>query len=161
MLFSNQIRDSMNPMPFAKKTKATGGHAPKFYASIRLEISKIKVLKPERTVHGKKHKEAIGVHSVVDVVKNSVDKGYRSADIYIMNDYGIDDVRANLIYIKQNSKHGLFSIDGIEKLGSSVDDAIQAVESMGLERKLRRAVIHLWGEIQEAFKQERTQKVRW
>jgi len=45
MVFSNQIRDVMNAGAFGKKTKATGGHAPKFYSSLRLEISRIKIIK--------------------------------------------------------------------------------------------------------------------
>jgi len=160
MVFSNQIRDTMATTPFAKKTKATGGHAPKFYASLRLEITKIKVLREEKTIHGKAHKESYGVMSKVDVVKSSVDKGYRQAEIYIIDSYGIDDVRANLIFLKQNSRHKKYSIDGSEVLSNSLDGAIKAVEEDGLEAELKEAVIDLWEEIQEQFKQERKPKAR-
>lgn len=160
MVFSNQIRDSMATVPFAKKTKATGGHAPKFYASLRLEIAKKQILKSERTLYGKDHKESIGILSHVDIVKSSVGKGYRGADIYIMDNYGIDDIRANLIFLKQNSKHKKYSIDGDEILGNGIDAAIKAVEENGYEKDLKEAVIELWLEIQEQFKQERKPKVR-
>lgn len=160
MVFSNQIRDTMSTLPFAKKTKATGGHAPKFYASLRLEITKQKVLKNEKIIHGKAHKESYGILSKVDIIKSSVDKGYRSANIYIIDGYGIDDVRANLIYLKQNSAHKEYSIDGIEMLGSSINAAIKGIESAGLEFDLKESVIDLWEEIQEQFKTDRKPKVR-
>ena len=35
---TNQIRQNLGAAVFAKKTKATGGEAPKFYASLRLEL---------------------------------------------------------------------------------------------------------------------------
>ena len=89
-----------------------------------------------------------------------MDKGYRSANIYIIDGYGIDDVRANLIYLKQNSAHKEYSIDGIEMLGSSINAAIKGIESAGLEFDLKESVIDLWEEIQEQFKTDRKPKVR-
>jgi len=160
MVFSNQIRDTMATMPFAKKTKATGGHAPKFYASLRLEIVKKQVIKAERNLYGKEHKESIGILSHIDVVKSSVGKGYRSADIYIMDNYGIDDIRANLVFLKQNSQHKKYSIDGEEILSNSLDGAISYVEENGIEEELKEAVIELWEEIQAQFVQDRMPKRR-
>ena len=160
MVFSNQIRDTMATMPFAKKTRATGGHAPKFYASLRLEIVKKQVIKAERNLYGKEHKESIGILSHIDVVKSSVGKGYRSADIYIMDNYGIDDIRANLVFLKQNSQHKKYSIDGEEILSNSLDGAISYVEENGIEEELKEAVIELWEEIQAQFVQDRMPKRR-
>jgi len=160
MVFSNQIRDTMATMPFAKKTRATGGHAPKFYASLRLEIVKKQVIKAERSLYGKEHKESIGILSHIDVVKSSVGKGYRSADIYIMDNYGIDDIRANLVFLKQNSQHKKYSIDGEEILSNSLDGAISYVEENGMEEELKEVVIELWEEIQAQFIQDRMPKRR-
>lgn len=160
MVFSNQIRSTMNAKAFAKQTKATGGYAPGFYASIRLEMVRKSFIKKEKTVHGKKQKATIGAITGIYVEKSSVDKGYRDADIYIMNDYGIDDLRANLVFLKQNSKHRKYSIDGDEIFGDSIDDAIEYCEENNLEPDVREAVIDLWEEIQAAFVQERKKKWR-
>ena len=160
MVFSNQIRDNMGAMPFAKKTKATGGHAPKFYSSLRLEIKRIKKLKQEKDIYGKKHKKVYGIISEVSIEKSSVSQPFGVAPIYIVFDYGIDDITANLVYIKQNSKHGTYSINGEDILGKSVEKAIAYIEENDLEAELKEAVIKLWNKIQRKFKRDRKKKVR-
>ena len=161
MVFSNQIRDNMNAMPFAKKTKATGGHAPKFYSSLRLEVKRIKKLTETKSIYGKEHKNNYGIVTEVTVEKSSVDKPDRKAEIYIVYDYGIDDVSANLTYIKQNSKHKTYSIDnGETSLGKSLVDAVKNIEDNDLEKELKNETIKLWNKIQRKFKRERKKKKR-
>ncbi len=78
-----------------------------------------------------------------------------------MDDYGIDDIRANLRYLKKNSKHKKYSIDGEDVLSNNIDEAIAAVDEENLENELKEAVIDLWEEIQDKFKTERKPKRRF
>lgn len=161
MVFSNQIRAKMDAGTFEKKTKATGGYAPAFYTSVRLEIKRVAKLSEDLKVYGKEHRQFQGIVSQITVEKSSVDKSsFRTAPIHIVWDYGIDDITPNLKYLKQNSKHKMYSIDGIEKLGNSITEARETVEREGLEHKLKEAVIDLWEYIEAQFEQNRKKKVR-
>lgn len=154
-VFSNQIRAKMDAMAFGKKTKATGGYAPKFYASLRLELATIKKEKDKVKVKGVEHKQVQRTITKVFVEKSSVDKGYRTAEVIIDPNYGIDDIRANLLFIKKNTKDKVYWTDD-----KSITDAIETIEEEDQELELKEAVIDLWEEIQEAFKQERKPKRR-
>ena len=159
MACSNQIRDNGNATGYGEKTLSPGGKAIAFYASLRLRgIDKEKVTK-EVTVAGKKIKQVIGIKTTFEVYKSSVDSPYRTAPLYIMNNYGIDDIRANLHYLKTFTKSTSYCI-GSDRLGSSMEDAIDAVEQGKLERILKEHTIELWMEINEKFKHARIPKRR-
>src|SRR5882762_10494258 len=64
LIFINQIRHTINSMPFANKETTTGGNALKFYASLRIEIRKIASLKKEENHFGNR--------IVVKIVKNKM-----------------------------------------------------------------------------------------
>ncbi len=113
----------------------------------------------EKTVKGKLHKRVIGVETNVIVYKNSLDAPYREAPLYILFDYGIDDVRANLQYIKTMTKSTEYKV-GHTSLGNSMDEAVSIVEQKGLEQELKDCTVQLWREIQKAFHTERKKKVR-
>lgn len=158
VIASNQIRDNFAPV--GEKFSTTGGHAAGFYASLRLRLFKPeKVRTKEKQIGSKKVRKVIGTKVKVEVYKNSCDVAYRTADIYIMNGYGIDDIRANLQYIKDYTRNNTYKVGDIN-LDKSLDVAIQKVEKQGLEKKLRKEVVKLWNEIEDKFKIERKEKVR-
>ena len=160
-IFSNQVRSKIGAPAFARQTEATGGWAPKFYTSLRLDINRIGKLYDEKTIYGKKHKNYYGIVSKVTVEKSSIDKStWRSAEVYIDWNYGIDDIQGNLVYLKQNSKHGMYSLDGETKLGKSLEEAKKYIEDNNLEKELKDQVIKLWNKIQKKFQRERKKKVR-
>ena len=161
MVFSNQLRANMNAGTFGKKTKSTGGFAPAYYTSLRLDIKMVEKLYDEKKIYGKMQRVYYGIKSEIFIEKSSVDKSsFRTAPIYIDWDHGIDDIKGNLVYIKQNSKHKTYSIDGEFKLGSSINQAIEYIEDNDLEGELKEAVIKLWNKIQRKFKRNRKKKVR-
>ncbi len=155
MVCSNQLRDSTT----GKTTP--GGNAVPFYSSVRLEVmphfpaSKIK---REKTINGVKHSKVIGIHSDVTVIKNSLDDPFRKVPIYIIFGYGIDDIRGNLTWMKESRGDKKITFDNKEF--SRIEDAIQYVEENALEKKLKKEVVDLWKELEEAFKTTRKPKTR-
>jgi len=154
MVCSNQIRDNMDAGMFEAKTTTPGGHAMEFYSSVRLKFSSPKKVYETVTVAGKEVKRAIGIESEVEVFKNSVWKPYRKAPVIMIFDYGIDDVRANLQFLKDYTGAKTYKVGDIE-LSKSLKSAIRMIEDQKLVRKLRNKVIDLWMEIEAKFDSER------
>lgn len=138
----------------------SGGHAIKFHASLRLKISmkqtvtRSKTLKSKRTV-----KKETGIESEVRVVKSSIDEPFRTVPLFIMFNIGIDDIRGNLVWLKDMLKMSKYPC--VDKEYPHIEAAIQYIEKENLEAELREDVIDLWEEIQEEFRIERKKKVRF
>lgn len=162
LIATNQVRQNMNTTPFAKPYKATGGEAPKFYASLRLELktpsSKGK-LTMDKTIHGVKHKRHYGIQTDVFVEKSSVAAPYQTGLLRIIFDYGVDDIVTNLNYLKTNLKASSFILKG-DNIGGTEAKAVEYIEENELEDELRKEVIELWTEIQKELTPNRKKKRR-
>lgn len=154
LVCSNQIRQNLDAGPYGQKYKSPGGEAIGFYSSLRLRCFGTEKLKMSRSIKGKEHKRVIGVKTDIEVFKSSVWKPYRTAEVNIIFDYGIDDIRANLKFIKTNTGDSIYKIGEI-KLGKTLDRAIKEVEEQGLEQELREETIELWEEIEKKFEDDR------
>ncbi len=153
---SNQIRDNQKAKTdFDPKYVTPGGNAVPHAASLRLEITPAARLRNEKTINGKKVFVEHGHCSKVKIIKNTVSGQKGSAEIQICIDYGIDDITANLQYLKKFTPGSKYWTDD-----NSLEDAVETVERDGLELELREAVIDLWEEIQDKFKRERKPKRR-
>jgi len=157
MVCSNQVRENGDAGKYGVKFKSTGGFAISFYASLRLRASNPEKIWAERTVAGKKVKRCIGVETMFEVFKSSVWKPYHTAPVAIIFDYGVDDIRMNLQYIKDFTKNTTYQVGEI-KLSNSMDESLIMVEKQSLQKKLRREVIELWEEIESKFVTERIPK---
>lgn len=158
MACSNQIRVKVDAK-FGEKFEVPGGKAIGFYSSIRLRHYTPEKVKKIIKVNGKDVVKVIGIKVLIEVYKNSCDEPYRKADLYIQFDYGIDDIRANLQYLKDYRKYSIYCIDEI-KLDKSLEKAILMVEDEELEEDLQEAVIDLWYELEEKFNVNRKKKIR-
>lgn len=159
MVASNQVREVIGATMYQAKTKTTGGIAISFHSSVRLQFSNPKKITEEVKVAGKTVKRVTGIEVTVDVYKNSVWSPYRSAPLTINFQYGIDNVKENLQYIKDYTENKTYTCKGID-LGISMEKAIKNIEENDLEADLVDNVIDLWEEIENKFKIERKPKIR-
>lgn len=110
LIFINQLRDKIGVM-FGSPETTTGGNALKFYASVRLDIRKIGVIKDGE--------EIIGNHVKVKVVKNKVASPFKVAEFDIMFGEGIDtvgeilDIAVNLEIVNKNGSWYSYKEDKI------------------------------------------------
>lgn len=139
-----------------------GGMAVEFYSSARISINRTGFIEKERSLKGKtkKIKRVLGIVSQCKVTKSSIDKPYRECPVYIIFDYGIDDVRGNLQYVKDVEEHPKYWVGEDHAGYVAMDDAIAYIEDHNLESMLKEHVIQLWNLVEERFKIERKMKRR-
>ncbi len=107
LIFTNQLRQKIGVM-FGNPETTPGGLALKFYASVRIDLRKIEVLKDGEVVIGSRHRAR--------VVKNKVAPPLRVAELDIMNKEGISktggvlDVAVDLGLVEK--KCSFFSYEG-------------------------------------------------
>jgi recombination protein RecA len=157
MVCSNQLRDVIGATQYQEKSKSPGGRALEFYPSLRLQFSGVEKISLEKTIAGKKQKRVIGVTTKITVYKSSIWKPFHSAPVTILFDYGIDNIRQNLQFIKDNTENTTYTLGG-DKLDVSMDKSIRIVETDKLEDQLREEVISLWEDVESRFTQERKPK---
>ena len=159
MACSNQVRQNLDAGPYGQKYASPGGEALGFYASLRLRTLNPVKIKVKHNYKGKEIIRITGVNVQVEVFKNSVWKPYRKAPVTIIFDYGIDDIRQNLQFVKDHTANSTYFV-GEKKLNISIDKSIQIVERDGLEDALREQVINLWEDIESKFDSNRKNKKR-
>ena len=93
------------------------------------------------------------------IKKSTVDDEYRTAPIFIIFGVGIDDVRANLQYVKDMEKLSKYWCVDTEYV--AMDKAIAYIEENDLEEELRERVIDIWEEVEAKFTMERKKKKRF
>jgi RecA/RadA recombinase len=142
----------------------SGGKAVGFYSSIRLHMKRKQRVEKEKDFQYEnkkvKVKKSVGIESEVTVVKSSVDDDGRTAPVYIMSGIGIDDIRANLQWLKDKTGETTYNcLDG--KTYVALDPAVLYIEKHDLESELRERVIDVWEQIETKFKVDRKKKVRF
>lgn len=167
IICSNQVRDG------EYGETIPGGNAIPFYASLMIRVNMVS--KIERTITLKNRvtqedgsenkrkdvevKNIIGIESACFIKKSSIDRPYRTCSIYILDNYGIDDVRGNLQYLKDMKGDTVYDcFDG--KTYVAIDKAITYIEENNLKQRLKENVIDQWNEIEDRFKVAREPKIR-
>ena len=160
MVCSNQIRENMDAVnKYSSKDVTPGGKAVGFYSSLRLQFGTPTKIKSVKNIAGKERERIIGVETKITVFKSSISKPYRVAPVTILFDYGIDDIRQNLQFIKDYTGAKIYTIDG-HNLDKSMDASIKMIESSNLEKRLKEEVINLWEEVEHKFETDRKLKIR-
>jgi recombination protein RecA len=94
----SQTRDNIEG--YGPKKKFSGGNAPKFYASQRLILKQVELLKKVQN----KIEIPVGVRVRAKVDKNKCGRGYQEVDYDIIFNYGIDDMQSILKNLKDIDK---------------------------------------------------------
>jgi len=157
MVCSNQVRENIDAGKWGQKYSSPGGLAIGFYASLRLMTKITRRIKKEKIFHGKTVSRIIGVDIEVEVFKNSIWKPFRTAPVTIIFDYGVDDIRQNLQFIKDYSKGSVYTINE-ESLDKSMEISIKKIEEDDREEELKQEVILLWNKIEREFDSHRKSK---
>ena len=119
VVFINQIRMKIGVV-FGNPETTTGGHALKFYASVRLDIRRIG--------HVKEGDQVVGSRTRVKVVKNKVAPPFREAEFDVRYGVGVDrcaeavDLAAERGLVEKSG--AWFSLDG-ERIGQGRDRAAE------------------------------------
>jgi recombination protein RecA len=119
VIFINQIRMKIGVV-FGNPETTTGGHALKFYASVRLDIRRIGQVKEGEAV--------VGSRTRVKVVKNKVAPPFREAEFDVRYGVGVDrhaeavDLGVERGIVERSGTH--FSLDG-ERIGHGRERAIE------------------------------------
>jgi RecA/RadA recombinase len=159
LLASNQLRVNQDAGMFGQKYVSPGGEAIGFYSSLRLRFTRVEKINEKKSIKGKSVTKVVGTKATIEVAKSSIDMPFRTAEIYIYFDYGIDDIRANLQFIKDFGTSKKYSVNDTE-LDISMNKSIAIVEKEGLEQELKEQVIDLWEFIQTKFESNRKKKKR-
>ena len=157
MVCSNQIRENIDAGPYGQRYKSPGGEAIGFYSSLRLRTLKPEKIREKRKVAGREVVRVSGVEVTVEVFKSSIWKPYRTAPLTILFDYGIDDLRQNLQFVKDHTNNTVYTLEG-ETLSKSMEESIRMVEERRMEEVLKEEVIDLWTDIESKFVTERRPK---
>jgi len=152
-----------------------GGSAIPYHASVRIRIARagvrqleakktvIRQLVNKKTGEIKKKKieltKTIGIESEATIIKSSISNEYQKAPIYIISGVGIDDIRANLTWLKKVQATSKFPC--VNKEHAYINNAIRYIEDNNLEAELRENVINTWEAIERLFCQQRKKKVRF
>jgi len=119
LIFINQIRQTLNSMPFANKETTTGGNALKFYASLRLDVRRVASLK-KNDVH-------FGNRVAIKVVKNKMAPPFKRIEVDLIYGKGIlrelDILDAALSYQVVQQSGAWFSYKG-EKFAQGREQAL-------------------------------------
>lgn len=143
LIFTNQLRQKMNAMPFSDPWTTSGGKALAFHSSVRIRLSSKGKLKEK--VHGKD--QIVGITVKADLKKNRMGPPMRKAEFEIFFDSGIDDYGTWLKVMKDNKilKRGgawytyIFEGNKDEELKFQSKDFVDLMEN---NQELREEIYH-------------------
>jgi len=157
LLFTNQLRSVIKLSKYdgGPDEETSGGRALKFYTSLRIKLKKGQVERVSgmNIVTGKKEKDPVSVIVKVTVIKNKIDRPFRSVPVYIRFGKGFDNIMSliefgiNTGIIKQKGPfykfelggETLFNAQGREQARDMLEKDEKALT--GLQNELKRSMV--------------------
>jgi len=154
VVFDNQVRST--DAVHGPKTDSPGGFALRHYCSIRIRFGK-----PSKIKDGNK---VVGVSFNFEVVKNRIDYPYRTGEITLLFDYGIDDIADCANWLKQNTgclsdKQAVYQLPSMDKGCRGLANFVKHVEDNNLEKEVVELTRSEWRKLYEPDK-SRKKRVR-
>lgn len=121
LVFINQIRQTINAMPFANKEVTTGGNALKFYASLRIDVRRVAAIKDK---DGRQR----GNRVAIKIAKNKMAPPFKRVEIELLFGEGISyelDVFNAALELGIIKQAGSFFSFNDEKLGQGQDQVFK------------------------------------
>lgn len=144
VIFINQLRDKIGVM-FGNPETTTGGNALKFYASVRLDVRKVGIIKDGDV--------AIGNRVKVKVIKNKVAPPFKAAEFDLMYGHGINvpgDILDLATELEIVQKSGSWYAYGTDKLGQGRETVISLFkDNPELMEEIREKVLIYISELQK------------
>lgn len=138
LVFTNQLRQKMNAMPFADQWTTSGGKGIAFHSSTRIRLALTGTLKDTS-------KEIVGVKIKAKVIKNRLGPPHRVAEFNILFDRGIDDY-ASWLQVMKDKKLVSGTVQAPIWTDPVTKEAIKFQKSTFIEKLLkdddRRSVIY-------------------
>lgn len=169
MFCTDQTRKTM--ASWGEQDRPSGGEAMGFYNSITIVLTLARTIYKEVSFQGSKsQKHAIGIDVEAFIKKSSLDKPFRKAPLRIIFNYGVDDIGANLQWLKDNGgfaeldegtgkwKSPSYVVDGRKFAG--LEAAVRFVEENNLEQVIKEQTMALWRTIEAQLHPARKEKVR-
>ena len=148
----------------------SGGYAAGYYCSLQISLKHKGFLVRKVVLEGMDEKKPeehnYGINVEAYIKKSSIDRAYRRVPIRIIFNYGIDDIGANLEWLKA---HGAMPEPGFRIgdqyfaaniKGGALEAAIAWVEAENLEQDIRDWVVEIWGQIEDQVRPNRKPKER-
>jgi recombination protein RecA len=166
LIFVDQERDNVGVM-YGDSSTVSGGRALKFYASTRVQVHLKKKILNSRGI-------AIGVVITFNVVKNKIAPPYRSGELRVIFDYGVDDIGSSLEWLREHDieQYSVLSKEEREKkeertryylFGEHKEKGLEAmtrlIEEKHYEDQLRQRLETVWREVYRT--PSRAAKKRW
>jgi RecA/RadA recombinase len=162
VVFINQARQKGDDrIEFGRKRvirfDSTGGQAIKHWPSVRVYLEEFGVVKDT------KDGPTIGVRIWAFVYKNKIDLPFRECHFRLLFDYGIDNTRDSILWLRENTdilggKSQWFSMPGSKK-AKSLSEFIQYVEKKGREEELANLLRKHWIKAHAAPKREPRKRI--
>ena len=141
----DHIRSAVG-VSFGPQWTTSGGKAMQQYASTRIFLAHAGAIKNKDDVK-------IGIWVRAKCVKNKIAPPFREVKFAVLFDYGIDDIRSNVEWLKEQKVDSKLSLKGAwyawgdERLGNGLENAIIFIEKNGMEREIEEEVIRVWREV--------------
>lgn len=151
----SQIRDNVG-VKFGKKTKRSGGRAMDFYASQVTWLADLgavrRKIKGVERVYGRKIR--------ILCEKNKVSDAWRECNFNIINQFGMDDIWANLVWLNSINEYKLLKSLGLNLFEKNKKGKLVVVEDKERVKKITKYARKMNVESDKVFKEELSGNVK-